>query len=169
MQSEKSREYKLEKACIFDLEEIILFEKQVLNDSSEYTSKKNLKRIIKSPNSEILLIKNRENKICSYGIATLRHFKSVSSGHIYKIAVLPEFRRIGLATRIVKELEKFVSRNNMFKAFAEARESNKASLALFEKSGYKRVKTLYGYYSCLNDSFELENGIKLCKVIIKQQ
>ena len=54
-----SIKHKLSKACVFDLEDILSFEKQVLNDSSEYTSKRSLKRLIKSANSEFLLIKNQ--------------------------------------------------------------------------------------------------------------
>ncbi len=156
--------HKLVKACVFDLEDIVVFEKQVLNDSSEYTSKSNLKRLINSTNSEFLLVKNHKNRICAYGIVTLRHFK-IPSGHIYKIAVLPEYRKKGLGTKILLELENFVYKNSIFKIFTEIRQSNRASLGLFQKLGFNSIGILYAYYSCLDDSYELENGIKLCKKI----
>lgn len=162
----KKLEHKPVKACVSDIDEIIIFEKNVLNDSSEYTSKSNLKRLIQSSNSEVLVIKNKK-KIYAYGIVTLRHFKNLPSGHIYKIAVLPELRNCGIATAILSELEKYVTRNNIFKLFAEVRESNKASLSLFQKLGYMPIRNLFGYYSCINNSYELENGIKLCKKIIR--
>lgn len=162
--SKKNIEHKLLKACVFDLDEITFFEKQVLNDSSEYTSARNIKKHIESKNTCFLLIKNKDNRICGYGIATLRHYSPTPSAHIYKIAVSPEFRRLGLGFKLLKELEKFIVKKNIFKIYAEARENNNASLGLFQKSGYKRIKTLYAYYSCLDESYELENGIKLCKI-----
>ena len=167
MKNRKTIKHKLVEACVFDLDDIFIFEKQVLNDSSEYTSKKNLNRIIKSPKTQILLVKDSKGRICAYGIATLRYYKPIPSGHIYKIAVLPEYRRLGLGSELMKELEIFIYKNKIFKVFAEVRESNEASLGMFQKLGYKRAKNLYGHYSCLDDSYELENGIKLCKVITK--
>ncbi len=158
--------HKLIKACVSDLDEIKFFEKQVLNDSSEYTSARNLKRIIKSADSEVLLVKDGKNKICAYAIVTLRHYKNVPSGHVYKIAVTQEYRRRGLATELIKKLEEFVINNSIFKIYAEARESNKASLGLFKKQGYKEVKQLFAHYSCLNNSYELENAVQLCKLLL---
>ena len=160
-------EYKLVRACIFDLDDIISFEKNVLNDSSEYSSKRSLKNSIKSSNSEFLLIKH-SGKICAYGLLTLRFFKQKPSGRICKLAVDKGFRKTGLATKLINELEKFAVKNSMTGIFAEVRESNQASLSLFQKLGYKKTKILFSYYSCLDDSYELENGIKLYKPILLQ-
>lgn len=163
----KITEYKLVRACIFDLDDIISFEKNVLNDSSEYSSKRSLQNFIKSSNSEFLLIKF-EKQICAYGLITLRHFKNKPSARILKIAVDKGFRRIGLASKLIGELEKFAVKNSMTGIYAEVRESNKASLSLFQKLGYKKTKTLFGFYSCLDDSFDLENGIKVFKSVERQ-
>ena len=162
MNSVSNKKYQLIKAGIYDLEDIVDFEKKVLNDSSEYSSERSLKNYIKSSNSEFLLIRYF-GKICAYGLLTLRHFKQKPSGRICKIAVDKKFRRIGLASRLVCELEKFAVLNSMTGIFLEVRESNSASFKLFQKLGYKETKVLFGYYSCINGSYELENGIKLYK------
>ena len=161
MNRNKNR-YKLVRACIFDLDDIISFEKRVLNDSSEYSSKRSLQNFIKSSNAEFLLIKNNE-QICAYALIVLRHLKNRPSARIYKIAVDKCFRRIGLASKLIGELERFAVENSMTGIYAEVRESNKASLSLFQKFGYKKIKTLFGFYSCLDDTYDLENGIKLYK------
>lgn len=158
-------QHKLVRACVSNLEDIILFEKSVLNDISEFTSKNNLIKLLKSSNSCILLIKNANDNICAYGIATLRHYRNNPSGHIYKIAVDKDCRRIGLATNILKELEKYIVQHSIYKIYAEVRESNTASMNLFKKNGYKKLKTLFAYYTCLDESYELENGIKLYKIL----
>ena len=162
MNSVSNKKYQLLKAGIFDLAEIVDFEKKVLNDSSEYSSERSLRNYIKSTNSEFLLIKYL-GKICAYGLLTLRNFKQKPSGRICKIAVDKNYRRTGLASRLVCELEKFALLNSMTGIFAEVRESNSASLKLFQKLGYKKINVLFGYYSCINGSYELENGIKFYK------
>ena len=167
MNLELNNKYQLLRAGISDLADIVVFEKKVLNDSSEYSSIRSLKNFIKSPNSEFLLIKHTD-KIIAYGLLTLRHFKQKPSGRICKIAVDKSFRKLGLANKIIGELEKFAVKNLMTGIYAEVRESNIASLNLFQKLGYKRQKTLFGYYSSINGSYELENGIKLYKGL-KQQ
>ena len=162
MNNESDNKYQLIKAGISDLADIIDFEKRVLNDSSEYSSKRSLKNFIKSPNSEFLLIKHC-GKICAYGLLTLRYFKQKPSGRICKLAVDKGFRKAGWATELINELEKFAVKNSMTGIFAEVRESNQASLSLFQKLGYKKTKILFGYYSSINGSYDLENGIKLYK------
>ncbi len=156
------KKYKLVRACIFDLNDIVSFEKSVLNDSSEYSSKRSLQNFIKSSNSEFLLIRFEE-QICAYGLITLRHFKNNPSARILKIAVNKDFRRIGLASKLICELEKFAVENSMTSVYAEVRESNIPSLNLFRKLSYKKTKILFGYYSSINGSYDLENGIKLHK------
>ena len=160
----KITKYQLSRAGICDLDSIISFEKNVLNDSSEYSSKRSLRNFIKSSSSEFLLIKF-EKQICAYGLIVLRHFKNKPSARIIKIAVEKGFRRIGLAEKLICELEKFAVANSMTSIYAEVRESNKASLNLFQKLGYKKIKTLFGCYSCLDDSYDLENGIKIFKSV----
>ncbi|MBQ2592270.1 MAG: GNAT family N-acetyltransferase [Candidatus Riflebacteria bacterium] len=164
MNLESDNKYQLSKAGISDLADVIEFEKKVLNDSSEYSSVKCLKSFIKSINAEFLLIKYKD-KICAYGLLTLRHFKNKPSARILKIAVDKTFRRLGLASRLISELEKYALKNSMTGIFAEVRESNTASLALFQKFGYKEARILFGYYSSINGSYDLENGIKLYKIL----
>ena len=160
--------YKLVRACISDLDDIISFEKSVLNDSSEYSSRRSLYNYIKSLNSNFLLIKS-SNKICGYGLAVLRHFKNKPSARILKIAVKSGHRRKGLAVQLLEELEQFAVNNSMTGIFAEVRESNHPSLRLFQKIGYQKTKTLFDYYSCLDNSYELENGIKLYKHLVAKR
>ena len=164
MNIESDNKYQLLKAGISDLADIIDFEKRVLNDSSEYSSKRCLRNYIKSSNSEFLLIKHF-GKICAYGLLTLRFFKQKPTGRICKLAVDKGFRKSGLATKLINELEKFAVKNSMTGVFAEVRESNQASLSLFQKLGYKKTKILFGYYSSINGSYDLENGIKLFKSV----
>ncbi len=154
---------KLQKAWVFDLKKIVNFEKEVLNDNSEYSSEKTLKKLLQSEKSEILLIKDNRNNICGYGIIKINYYKTSISAHILKLAVSLNYRRQGFAKNILENFEKFALKKSASRIYAEVRESNVASLSLFYSFGFKRIKKLFGYYSCLDNSYELENGIKLCK------
>lgn len=151
------------KADIADLAEIIDFEKEVLN-RLECTSLRSLHRLLKSKTAEILLVKS-ENAICAYAIGRLRFFKR-PSGYIYKIAVKESFRKIGLATLLLESLEGFFIKNAMAKSIVEVRESNIASIALFQKNGYNSINNgRPSLYFSSNDGWELEKGVKFSKVL----
>lgn len=144
---------------------IAAFEKAVLHDCSEYTSSRQLTRYLNSPDAAIVIIYDNKEQICAYAIGTVRHFKK-PSGHILKIAVRKNMRRKGLGTKLLNILESYFLQKSMTKIFAEVRKSNIASLEMFEKSGYKSSGTLFGYYGCQNEDYNLEDGIKLVKKLV---
>lgn len=144
------------------------FEKEVLNDSSEYTSKRQLGFYLKSSDAKVVVLYDSSNRICAYAIGTVRHFKR-PSGRILKLAVRKDKRRKGFGKRLLAILEDYFRKKSMEKIFAEVRKSNNASLSLFKKSGYKISGTLFGYYGCQNDDYILEDGFKLVKELDVKQ
>lgn len=57
----------------------------------------------------------------------------------------PDFRKKGLATAIVKELEKWAKELNYKKAVLETSLEQNEALSVYEKSGYERIPN-YGQY-----------------------
>jgi len=57
----------------------------------------------------------------------------------------PDFRKRGLATAIVKELEKWAKELNYKKAVLESSLEQNEALSVYEKSGYMRIPN-YGQY-----------------------
>jgi GNAT superfamily N-acetyltransferase len=57
----------------------------------------------------------------------------------------PDFRKKGLATAIVKELEKWAKELNYKKAVLETSLEQNEALSVYEKSGYVRISN-YGQY-----------------------
>ena len=145
---------------------ISAFEKEVLLDCSEHTSRRQLVRYLKSPNVAVVVLYDDSKKICAYGIGSFRRFKK-PSGRILKLAVRKDVRRKGFGMMIVNCLECFFLQKSATKVFAEVRQSNTASIMLFQKSGYKISGTLYGYYGCQNESYNLEDGLKFLKELSK--
>ena len=72
-------------------------------------------------------------------------WKILDEGQITNIAVLPDYRRRGIADKLINAL---ISSTSDIKSYTlEVRESNTAARALYEKLGFAVVGTRKGYYS----------------------
>ena len=153
---------KIIKAEPQDLAEITAFEEKCFPCVTDRFAAKNILHQIKSKTCLILIVRDEEGKICALVTGFLRHFKQ-PSGRVYKIGVLPDFKRKGLGSKLLKKIENWFAENNMKRSYAEVRKSNKASRGMFLKNGYSEIGKLYCYYGNLNDSIELEDGVKYMK------
>ena len=71
-------------------------------------------------------------------------------GQITNIAVLPEYRRCGIASAL---LEKLISEcEDLARLVLEVRESNSGAVALYEKYGFKRVGIRKNFYHSPTES-----------------
>ncbi|MCL1820040.1 MAG: ribosomal protein S18-alanine N-acetyltransferase [Oscillospiraceae bacterium] len=66
----------------------------------------------------------------------------IDEGHITNVAVLPEFRRLGLARTLVD----IMLRCDLRLFTLEVRESNSAAISLYEKFGFEVLGKRKGYY-----------------------
>jgi len=73
-----------------------------------------------------------------------RPFKKV--GHIWTVEVLPPYRRMGVATRLMEELEARLRARGARECYLEVRTDNEPALRLYEKLGYVRIGTIRDYY-----------------------
>lgn len=70
--------------------------------------------------------------------------------HIFKIAVKDNWRRHGVATRLLDTCLKDVSRSKVDSAFLEVRVSNTPAIAFYGKRGFVSIGRRPNYYSYLN-------------------
>jgi len=63
-------------------------------------------------------------------------------GWIHHLGVIPSHQRSGVATKLVKEVERRMKRKGVVKVNALVYESNDRSLKFFEKMGYELDRTL---------------------------
>ncbi len=66
--------------------------------------------------------------------------------HILNVAIRADLRRLGLATRLVRELLKMMDENMVPDVFLEVRKSNRAAIALYEKFGFRETFERKNYY-----------------------
>ncbi|MEM7009046.1 MAG: ribosomal protein S18-alanine N-acetyltransferase [Thermodesulfobacteriota bacterium] len=67
--------------------------------------------------------------------------------HILNIAVHPDFRQIGLGEMLLKDCLRFSRDQGLKLAILEVRVSNKGAIKLYEKMGFKTLRTRKKYYS----------------------
>lgn len=68
-------------------------------------------------------------------------------GELYQIGTLSEFRRRGVAEKLLGELHELMRERGAAACFLEVRSRNSAALALYGKMGYERISVRKSYYS----------------------
>jgi [ribosomal protein S18]-alanine N-acetyltransferase len=66
---------------------------------------------------------------------------------ILRIAVLPEFRRSGIAAKLIAETEKICSNTNKTSILLEVNESNAAAVHFYKKYGFVEYHRRKNYYN----------------------
>lgn len=90
-------------------------------------------------------------------------YYAVGEGDITSIAVHPDFRRKGLALKLIQEFEKQLPNDTEY-IFLEVRESNTAALSLYEKCGFRAVSIRKNFYeSPRENAVVMKKSIILCK------
>lgn len=74
-------------------------------------------------------------------------WKIFDEGHITNIAVHPEFRLCGIASKIMDKILDISKFNGIANLTLEVRKSNIAAQKLYQKYGFKAEGTRKGYYS----------------------
>ena len=83
-----------------------------------------------------------EDKVCGYVIGRL----IAPEGEIYRVAVLPEYRRRGLAYRLLDYSVKSSLGKGLESLFLEVRSQNTAAISLYTAYGFTKIGTRKNYY-----------------------
>jgi ribosomal-protein-alanine N-acetyltransferase len=74
-------------------------------------------------------------------------FGLCKKGHIISIAVLPQYRRLGIARKLMEIANDAMRIRDVKEVFLEVRESNQAAINLYQQLGYIPQKVSKRYYS----------------------
>ena len=66
---------------------------------------------------------------------------------IIELGVISEFRRLGVAHKLITHLQLYCIRQNIKKIFLEVAENNAAAIGLYEKTGFSNIGIRKNYYS----------------------
>ncbi len=79
-------------------------------------------------------------------IALLSGYHAVGEGDITSVAVHPDYRRKGLAKKLIEKFENSLPEDTE-SIFLEVRESNCGAITLYEKCGFERLSVRKNFYS----------------------
>lgn len=88
-----------------------------------------------------------DNKVIGYG----GFWRVLDEAHITNVAILPEFRRHGLGSRVLVRLLEIAREKGARRATLEVRESNAAGISLYRKFGFEPVAIRAKYYAKTNE------------------
>jgi [ribosomal protein S18]-alanine N-acetyltransferase len=129
---------------IDDLDDVIKIENKSFSDPWSYQS---FKRDI--------IFNNHSLYLCAYKgrnlIAYIGGWLIVNKLHITNLAVDPEYRRKGIATKLIDEIFKMSILQGINKITLEVRMSNDAAIKLYKKKGFIVVGRYLHYYSNNNE------------------
>lgn len=86
----------------------------------------------------------KRNGVC---IGYCGFWNVAGEGDITNIAVLPEYRNMGVASALMEKILKEAQSLGLSMLTLEVRSSNKAAQALYSKYGFERIGTRKRYYS----------------------
>ena len=95
---------------------------------------------------ELFLVAEAEGAVIGYAIGEVEKRGAERVGHVMNIAVALDWRRKGLAGRLLDELERRFSERGAAASYLEVRASNIPAKILYLKRGYVEAGHLPNYY-----------------------
>lgn len=77
------------------------------------------------------------------------------------VVVKKEYRKLGVGSMLISELEKRLKELNKEKIFLEVRKGNTVAQKLYEKMGFTRISQRKGYYADGEDALVMAKEIKV--------
>lgn len=144
-------------ASVNDLEEIYQIERECF--PADTFAKWHYKLLLVS--SDVVFLKScLDTEIAGFIVGAIQPFEATAKCSIHTINVRTRYRRRGIATALVSELERRLIERGCSKIILQARTDNLASISLFSKLGYRKTRILRNYYAHGEDGVELEKMLE---------
>ncbi|MCL5877484.1 MAG: GNAT family N-acetyltransferase [Candidatus Bathyarchaeota archaeon] len=109
---------------------------------------------------ETFIIAEENGKIMGYimcrievGLSNFGFGGLVRKGHVVSIAVLPQYRRRGVAKAIINKSLEGMMYYKAKQGFLEVRVTNESAISLYKNLGFEITRTINGYYSDGEDAY----------------
>ncbi|MDR1992426.1 MAG: ribosomal protein S18-alanine N-acetyltransferase [Nitrososphaerota archaeon] len=115
---------------------------------------------------ETFIVAEQDGKIVGYimcriemGLSNFGFGGLVRKGHVVSIAVMPQYRRRGVAQAVIKKALEGMEYYKAKQGFLEVRVTNEAAISLYKKLGFEITRTINGYYSDGEDAYVMTKKI----------
>jgi len=106
--------------------------------------------------SDVSLVAEVEDKIVGYIFSRIEYGKV---GHIITIAVDPEYRRMGIGERLMREVLNILKELGCQSVYLEVRISNEPAINLYKKLGFVIKKRVPKYYKDGEDALLMDRAL----------
>ena len=136
-------EIKIETASLRLLDKLLEIEEQCFDQ--EAFTKRQIAYLLTDYNTIALTAKG-DSEIAGFIIAQVEIEDSKLYGHIITINVAPAYRRKGIASKMLQEIEVLLKEKGITECHLEVREDNSPAVRLYQTNGYQRISKLERYY-----------------------
>jgi ribosomal-protein-alanine acetyltransferase len=140
----------IQQAHTQDLDGLVKLEQECFTE--DRMNKNNFRHLLSGKTAEIFVAKNASEVI---GSAVVLFRKRSKKARIYSFAVHPEFRALGVALELNKEIEKKAVTRGCDVMILEVRFDNSRAIKFYEKLDYKKSGTYEGYYEDGHDALRM--------------
>jgi len=95
-----------------------------------------------------------------HGLSDVKKLRLVKKGHIISVAVMPDFRRMGMGRSLVERVLSALSTLGVNECFLEVRIPNSSAIELYKKLGFEIAKTIQRYYYDGSDAYVMVKQIQ---------
>lgn len=81
-----------------------------------------------------------------HGFSDLRKLRFARKGHIISVAVMPDFRKLGIGYSLVAQALSALSAHNADECYLEVRTNNLPAINLYRKMAFEITRTIPHYY-----------------------
>ncbi|QIW23092.1 ribosomal-protein-alanine N-acetyltransferase [Sulfolobus sp. S-194] len=157
-EAKKGKEYRIRNARLTDVDQIIKINRLALPENYPYYFfVEHLKEY-----EAAFFVAESDDEVVGYimpriewGFSNLKQLPTlVKKGHVVSIAVLEQYRRLGIGTALLQASMKAMKEvYNAEEVYLEVRVSNLPAINLYRKLGFKEVKVLRHYYADGEDAY----------------
>jgi ribosomal-protein-alanine acetyltransferase len=148
-------EVKIETATISLLEKFSRIEEECFDQ--EAFTKRQIAYLLTDYNTLALMAKTNSD-VAGFIIAQVEVEENTEFGHIITINVARAYRRIGIAKKLLSEIESLLKQKGISECRLEVREDNHVAIKLYHALGYQTIGKLEKYYGT-------KHGLYLKKIL----
>jgi ribosomal-protein-alanine N-acetyltransferase len=134
----------VEHATINHLRQFVNLERECF--TVEAYTERQISGLLKDPQGFALLARV-DDDIAGFIIGLIENMKNHRLGHVVTIDVALKYRRKGIGSILLREMEAIFSREGAEAAYLEVRVDNKSARQLYSEHGYREMGSLENYYS----------------------
>jgi ribosomal-protein-alanine N-acetyltransferase len=115
---------------------------------------------------ETFIVAEEDGKTAGYimcrievGLSNFGFGGLLRKGHVVSIAVLPQYRRKGIARALIAQALDGMQFYKAKQCFLEVRVTNDAGITLYKKLGFEITRTINGYYSDGEDAYVMSKKL----------